>query len=587
MRYPDSVVEDVRERNDIVDVIGGYVKLTKKGNSYWGLCPFHAEKTASFHVTTDTQMYYCFGCHASGNVYTFLMNYESLSFTEALQRLAERAGVELPQARDDSREQSHRASLLAACKEAAKYYYVLLRDRKGQQGYAYLTGRGLSDETMRGFGLGFAAPSGGLAEYLIHKGFDFEIIKEAGLAVYDEGRGRVRDRFWNRVMFPIQDRQGRVIGFGGRVMGDGEPKYLNSPETPIFDKSSNLYGLYAACRGRAQEFILCEGYMDVIAMHQAGFTQAVASLGTSFTAGQCAILKRFDRKILLAYDSDTAGIKATLRSLGILRDSGLTGRVINLLPCKDPDEFIKNNGADAFKKRIEEAENGFMYEIRQLEADYDTTDPDDKTRFLKAVAAKLVGFSEEAERDSYLEAVARTYGISGSSMSGLVVAAAAAGRNVTGRAERSNRPTPSSAKPLGGPKQVLVAMLARFPKLLGQIAEYIKPEALTDDERPMIGELAAKLFAQYETGKPIIAASLIDGYEDESKQQEAAEILNSMPGNLDTDAEIEKAFRDVAVAVLRANLNAAGTVSAQEVIEGKRRIEKLGHVDFHIGEDAV
>ncbi|MDE5597676.1 MAG: DNA primase, partial [Lachnospiraceae bacterium] len=392
MYYPDELVEEVRTKNDIVDVISGYVRMQKKGSSYFGLCPFHNEKSPSFSVSRDKQMYYCFGCGAGGNVFTFVMAYENCSFPEAIKELADRVGVTLPEmeySEEVKKREGRKAKLLEVNKEAAKYFYYLLRSPKGAIGHQYLSGRALSEETMKKFGLGFASVSNNeLVSYLHSKGYADELIKEAGLASFDERYG-MHDKFWNRVMFPIQDINHRVIGFGGRVMGDGKPKYLNSPETMIFDKSRNLYGLNFARTSRKNNIILCEGYMDVIAMHQAGFTQAVASLGTAFTVGQANLLRRYTNDVLLAYDSDGAGVNAALRAINILRESGLRGKVINMEPAKDPDEFIKANGADAFQERMDKAENSFFFELRILERDYDLNDPDSKTGFYREIAKKL------------------------------------------------------------------------------------------------------------------------------------------------------------------------------------------------------
>lgn len=295
MYYPDELIEEVRMKSDIVDVISGYVKIQKKGSSHFGLCPFHNEKSPSFSVSQSKQMYYCFGCGAGGNVFTFIMEYENYSFQEAVKFLADRAGVNLPEAEyneETRKREGRRARLLEVNKEAAKYFFYQLRGESGKGGLKYLMGRELSKETIRKFGLGFSnVSSDDLTRYLKSKGYEDKLLIEAGLASFDEKYG-MHDKFWNRVMFPIQDINHRVIGFGGRVMGEGKPKYLNSPETMIFDKSRNLYGLNFARTSRAGNIILCEGYMDVIAMHQAGFSQAAASLGTAFTPGQAGLLKR-------------------------------------------------------------------------------------------------------------------------------------------------------------------------------------------------------------------------------------------------------------------------------------------------------
>ena len=409
MRYSDDLVEEIRMKNDIVDVISGYVKLTRRGSSYFGLCPFHNEKSPSFSVSPGKQMYYCFGCGAGGNVFTFLMEYENFTFVEALKFLADRAGVELPQMEysKEAKEQADlKNTLLEINKQAAKFYYYQLHTERGKQGYDYLKGRGLSDDTIRKFGLGYSDKYGSLLyRFLKEKGYDDEILRQSGLFLADEVHG-MQDKFWNRVIYPIMDANSRVIGFGGRVMGDGKPKYLNSPETKIFDKSRNLYGLHLARSSRRKNLIICEGYMDVISMHQAGFNNAVASLGTALTSLQAGLMKRYTDEVLVIYDSDEAGVKAALRAIPMLKGVGLTTRVVNLRPYKDPDEFIQHEGCEAFEKRLEEAENSVLYEIRMKERDFDLADPQGKSDFLHEAVRRLVAIEDEIERNSYLEAVA-------------------------------------------------------------------------------------------------------------------------------------------------------------------------------------
>ena len=389
MRYSDDIIEEVRMKNDIVDVISQYVKLTRKGSSYFGLCPFHNEKTPSFSVTPSKQMYYCFGCGAGGNVYNFIMEYENYSFGEALSHLADRAGVELPKieySREAREKAEQRANLLEINKLAAQYFYYQLRREGGKTAYGYLTGRGLSEETIRKFGLGYSDKySDDLYKYLKGKGYSDELLRESGLFNVDERRG-MYDKFWNRVIFPIMDVNNRVIGFGGRVMGDGKPKYLNSPETKIFDKSRNLYGLNVARTTRKNYLILCEGYMDVIAMHQAGFTNAVASLGTALTSGHANLVKRYTKEVLLLYDSDGAGIRAALRAIPILREAGVTSRVVSLKPWKDPDEFIKNEGAEAFEERLNHAMDSFMFRVHIAEQEFAMDAPQGQNQFFERCA---------------------------------------------------------------------------------------------------------------------------------------------------------------------------------------------------------
>ena len=423
MYYSQEVVDQVLANTDIVDVVSAHVHLKKRGKDYIGLCPFHNEKTPSFNVIPGKNMFYCFGCGAGGSAITFLMKYNNCTFREALQDLADRAQITLPApnySEETKKREQHRQDLLAINKEAATYYYRLLRSRKGARGLKYFTDRSLSAETMKMFGLGFADGSrSDLTEHLRKMGFSDELILESDVSVFNEKQG-LHDRFFNRVMFPIQDVRGRVIGFGGRVLGDAKPKYINSSDTMIFDKGRNLYALNLARRTKADHLILCEGYMDVIAMHQAGFNQAVASLGTAFTPGQAALLRRYTRRVLLAYDSDGAGVRAALRNIGILRNGGLDSSVIDLRPYKDPDEFIKSEGKEAFQARIDEAENSFFYELRILSQSYKMDDPASRTAFHREVARKLCTFSDEIERENYIAASAEKYFIKTDSLRRLV-----------------------------------------------------------------------------------------------------------------------------------------------------------------------
>ncbi len=582
MYYPEELIEEIRVKNDIVGVVSGYVRLQKKGSNHWGCCPFHNEKTPSFAVSESKQMYHCFGCGVSGNVYTFVMQYENYSFPEAVKMLAERAGVNLPEAEysaEERKRESRRARLLEVNREAAKFFYYQLRSPGGEPGQKYLERRALTPETMHKFGLGYAGRSGAaLVEYLRSKGFEDELIKAAGLANNSEKYGLL-SQFWNRVMFPIQDINHRVIGFGGRVMGDGEPKYLNSPETQIFDKRRNLYGLNFARTARSGNLILCEGYMDVIAMHQAGFTQAVASLGTAFTPEQAVLLRRYTDNVLLAYDSDGAGVKAALRGIGILRDAGLAGKVINMQPYKDPDEFIKNLGKEAFQERIDQAENSFFFEIRILSGQYDMKDPEQKTRFHREIARKLCGFSEEMERENYLQAIAEKYFIGAESLRRLVVSYAAA----NGSAKPMERPKSGIARKqtpeenVRKSQRLLITWLADEPKLYAKIKQYISPEDFTQE---LYRKVAEKLFAGLEKGN-FQPASIISMFEDEEEQRTAAELFHATLPKLDTGQEREKAFHDILLAVKRSSYEHYAADSGTDVkalskaLEERKALEHL------------
>jgi DNA primase len=580
--YPEEIVEEVRQRNDIVDVISGYVRLTKKGGNYFGLCPFHNEKSASFSVSPYKQMYYCFGCGAGGNVFTFIMNYENYSFAEAVKMLADKAGVSLPEVEYNEQmraKENRRARLLEINKEAAKYYYYQLRAPQGKIGYDYFTGRKLSDETMKNFGLGFAnKTSNDLCLYLKKKGYSDELVRDAGLAIFHEKTG-MSDKFWNRVMFPIQDMNHRVIGFGGRVMGEGDPKYLNSPETEIFDKSRNLYGLNFARTSRAGNFIICEGYMDVIAMQQAGFKQAVASLGTAFTSGQANLLRRYTEQVLLCYDSDSAGTKAALRAIGILKEAGITGKVINLKPYKDPDEFIKNLGAEAFEERIEQAENSFLFEIRQLEAGYDLSDPAGKTGFHNEIAKKLCSFEEELERENYIQAIAQKYHIGYDSLRKLVVSYAARTGMVTPavrpKSGIQNKKTDQDSEKKS--QRLLLTWLVETPGLFNKVQSFLSPDDFTE---PLYKEVAELLFADLAEGK-VNPAGIISHFTDEESQREAASVFNTNLEDLPTKQDREKAFHDIIVGVKRNSYEYSSSklgsdvMALTKVIEGKKALEDL------------
>lgn len=598
MYYPEEIVEEVRQRNDIVDVISGYVGLSKRGSNYVCCCPFHGEKTPSFYVSRSKQIYKCFGCGEGGNVTTFVMKYENCTFPEALKLLAERAGVKLPEetySEEAKRRESRRQQLLAVNKEAAKFYYYQLRGERGAKAREYLDKRALSDETRKGFGLGFAPVRGEeLLLYLRQKGFTDDLIRDAGLAKADERRGTVT-QFWNRVMFPIQDINHRVIGFGGRIMGtdDKGPKYLNSPETEIFDKSRNLYGMNLARSSRAGNIILCEGYMDVISMHQAGFTQAVASLGTAFTAGQAGLIKKYTKEVLLAYDSDGAGVKAALRAIGILRDAGMSGKIINMSPYKDPDEFMKNLGKEAFGERIEHAENSFLFEIRMLERDFDMNDPEEKTNFHNHIARRLCDFGEDVERENYIEAIADKYHIGFENLRKLVVnmAAKTGGyavapvlreRPKSGVNSRGKNPAQENARKA---QRLLLTWLTDYPQLYEKVKSYISPEDFTDE---LYKKVAQRMFADIEKGQ-FNPAGIIDLFDDEREQSEAASLFTTQLPELRTVQEKEKAFHDILVRVKKNSyehyLERSGVeIAALSIaVEGKKALEELNktHISFN------
>ena len=597
MRYSDDIIEEVRSKNDIVDVVSQYVKLTRKGSSYFGLCPFHNEKTPSFSVTPGKQMYYCFGCGAGGNVFNFIMEYENFTFGEALKYLADRAGVELPRieySREVREKAKEKSELLEINKQAAQYYYYQLRTEKGAVGYQYLYGRGLTEETMRSFGLGYSDKfSDGLYRYLKSKGYKDDRLRESGLFNVDERHG-MYDKFWNRVIFPIMDVNNRVIGFGGRVMGDGKPKYLNSPETKIFDKSRNLYGLNVARKTRKNYIILCEGYMDVISMHQAGFTNAVASLGTALTSGHASLLKRYTQEVLLLYDSDEAGIRAALRGIPILREAGVNSRVVDLKPYKDPDEFIKNMGAEAFEDRLNRASDSFMFRVRVAEGEFPMEEPQGQNRFFERCAEMLLELKDELERNLYIDAIVKNYGgrygISSEDLRRRVNTLAMKGTPAehrlqpkTGSQEKKKKDTASAQA-----QKLMLTWLVSYPKVFEKVTQYLSPEDFTV---PLYREVAEMLFEQKKE-ESVNPARLLNSFPDSEEQREVASLFNATI-HLETPKEQEQAFADTLLRIKKESLaeknrnwDPADLQGLQDLVKAKKELEELGrkrrelHISF-------
>ncbi|MCB5423262.1 DNA primase [Blautia luti] len=596
MRYSDDIIEEVRMKNDIVDVISQYVRLTRRGSSYFGLCPFHNEKTPSFSVTPSKQMYYCFGCGAGGNVYNFVMQYENYSFGEALSHLAERAGVELPRieySKEARAKAEKRATLLEINKKAAQYFYYQLRRDNGKIAHEYLTGRGLSEETIQKFGLGYSDKySDDLYKYLKSQNYSDELLRESGLFNVDERQG-MYDKFWNRVIFPIMDVNNRVIGFGGRVMGDGKPKYLNSPETQIFDKSRNLYGLNIARTTRKNYLILCEGYMDVISMHQAGFTNAVASLGTALTSGHASLVKRYTKEVLLLYDSDEAGVKAALRAIPILREAGVNSRVVNLRPHKDPDEFIKAEGAEAFEKRLEAATDSFMFRVSIAFGDFPMDEPQGQNRFFERCAQYLLELSDELERNLYIEAIVkeyRKYGISVEDLRKRVNTLAMKGTPAEKRIQPKSGGSPMKKRENASDKsqKLMLTWLVTYPGIFDTVEKYLSP---SDFVVPLYKEVAEMLWKQHKEGE-VNPARLMNAFTDSEEQREVASLFNATI-HLETKEEQQRAFSDALIRIRQESLeeknknwDPTDMGALQELVKAKKDLEELGrkrqqlHISF-------
>ena len=596
MRYSDDIIEEVRMKNDIVDVVSQYVKLTRRGSTYFVLCPFHNEKTPSFSVTPSKQMYYCFGCGAGGNVFNFVMEYENYTFGEALQHLADRAGVQLPKieySREARQKAEERAALLEINKLAARYFYYQLRRESGKTAYAYLTGRGLSEETIKKFGLGYSDKfSDDLYKFLKSKNYSDTLLRDSGLFNVDERHG-MYDKFWNRVIFPIMDVNNRVIGFGGRVMGDGKPKYLNSPETKIFDKSRNLYGLNVARTTRKNYLILCEGYMDVISMHQAGFTNAVASLGTALTSGHASLLKRYTQEVLLLYDSDDAGVRAALRAIPILREAGVTSRVVNLKPHKDPDEFIKALGGEEFEKRLEQAMDSFMFRVHMAQREFSMEEPQGQNRFFERCAQMLLELSDELERNLYIEAIVkdyRNYGISVEDLRKRVNTLALKGTPAEQRVQPKQTGTQQKKKENAGEKaqKLMLTWLVTYPGIFETVEKYIQP---ADFIVPLYRQVAEMLYEQHAQGD-VNPARLLNSFIDSDEQREVSSLFNATI-HLENAQEQDRAFADTVLRIKEESLkeknknwDPTDMQGLQEIVKAKKELEDLGrkrqqlHISF-------
>ena len=534
MYYGEDIVEEVRQKTDIVDLVGQYVHLKKKGSSYFGLCPFHGEKTASFSVSPGKQIFYCFGCGKAGDSIRFLMEYENLSFVEALEELAERANITLPKAeKRDKGEEDLRYKILEINKQAALFYVKQLRSEKGKQGLAYCAKRKLSGESITHFGLGYAGKErDSLYQYCKSLGFKDRVLQESGLFSFKENG--VYDKFFNRLIFPIMDLHNRVIGFGGRVMGDGEPKYLNSPETKLFDKSRNLFALNFSRKSRANYFILCEGYMDVISLHQWGFSEAVAALGTAFTEQQADLMKRFNSLIYLCFDSDGAGKKACKRAISILREKKLEGKVIRLSPYKDPDEFLKAEGKEAFEKRIEEAKNAFLWEVEEKKTEFDLHDPAGMQKYMESIAELLrTSFSDPVERENYLKAVAREQMLKAENLQHLVDKEEEktqlsfglrknAGRQEKKREERWNSP-----------------LEEEFLSVLMQRNEFVDLAKKYIEEVDFQGDFAKEIYLKLLSG--LSAKAILDSYQnEEEKYQKLVKLYHGDLYHMDLEKDEEK-----------------------------------------------
>lgn len=497
MAFPESFLQELKLRNDITELVSSYITLKRRGRNMVGLCPFHGEKTPSFNIYTENGSFYCFGCGVGGDVITFVMKMENLDYVDAVKFLAQRAGMDMPEDSYDDSMSRLRTRIYEANREAARYYYKILNSPDGKSGLDYFHGRMLADRTIRHFGLGFADDDwSSLCDYLIGKGFSKNELVAANLAVRQRNGKGVYDRFRNRVMFPIIDLRGNVIAFGGRIMTDEKPKYLNTSDTPVFKKSDNLFSLNNAKNTGSRTLILCEGYMDVIAVNQAGFQNAVATLGTALTKEQAMLIKRYADEVVICYDSDEAGQKATARAIPILRSAGLLIRILTLPSGKDPDEFIKSKGADgpeAFRALIEKSGNDVEYRLQKLRSNYNLNTPDGRVRFLEEAAKVIAAIYSPIEREVYISKLCKEFEISKDSFQRQVNSITRRKNredrrnevrkiqnDLSGRGDRLDtehvkKPRSSSAE------EALIAYLIKNPDSVGYINERLEPERFQNE----------------------------------------------------------------------------------------------------------
>lgn len=581
MYYPREVIDEVRMGNDIVDVIGSYVNLKRSGSSYVGLCPFHKEKTPSFHVNRDNQFYYCFGCGAKGNVYSFLMQHQNYSFQDAVKYLAERINYTLPEASyspDYEYKKQLRQKLYDIHNSAAKFYYEKLNSPEGSNAVRYLDQRQIKKSARITFGLGYAPiATSALYERLLSEGYDEEIILQSGL-VTRRNDGSVKDKFFNRLMFPIINVYGNIIGFGGRVIGQGEPKYLNSPETEIFNKSKNLYSLNFARLSKKKELILVEGYMDVISVYQAGFHNVVAALGTAFNENHAKTLKAYADSVILLFDSDAAGVKAVLRAIPVLNNAGIKVKVLQVTDAKDPDEYIKKFGSTAFGKLLERSKSQYTFRIECMAKDYDLSKSDEKIAYTNEIAKILSTIDNAIEADVYIKDAAAITGISQEAIRSVISSINGESVAVTKPPVVHNK-TAGTNKGTDDARKGLISIMVGNPAICGMLRNILNPEEFVDE---FYITMVKAIYELVDAGKPVIAANIVGYYETVEDQQRATELFVLQMTYNNTE-DLQKAVSDQLIKVkgayidkkIEAAMAAANTAEVAELVRDKRNINNL------------
>ncbi len=572
--YPREVIDDIRSGNDIVDVVGQYVKLKRSGSSYVGLCPFHNEKTPSFHVNQDGQYFHCFGCGVGGDVIGFMMKYGNYSYPDALKVLAERINYILPEGEmsaDIVKKRELKQNLYEIHKIAARFYYEQLMSDNGKIAAEYLDKREVKLGIRRKFGLGYSpVAKGALYENLKSKGFSEDTILKSGL-VYKRDNGAYYDKFFNRLMFPIIDVYGNIIGFGGRVLGDGQPKYLNSPETEIFNKSRNLYNLNNAKASKIREFILVEGYMDAIAIYQAGFHNVVASLGTAFNENHAKVLKSYADSVILLFDSDEAGVKAVLRAIPVLENAGLKIKVLQVHDAKDPDEFIKRFGAAEFGELLKTAKNHIIFQAEQLQKKYDLEILDDKIAFSKDIAKLLSNIESSIETDAYLKEVSKMTDIDLPAIQDEIAKL----NNGVAVVRMASKGSKINKNGIDEARSGLISILVSNKVYYDLLSKYIKPEEFVDD---FYVKTVSYIYSLYSQDKPVNKESIIGYFETVEEQSRITKLFVRRVGYIDD--EIEKAMNDLVRKVKEAYYDKMisddySNPELPKLMEMKRNVSKL------------
>ena len=516
MPFSPAFLDELNNRNPIEDVVGQYVALTRRGSNLFGLCPFHGEKTPSFSVAPEKGIFYCFGCHKGGGVVNFIMEIENLSYPDAVRFLAKRAGLEVPEDNAENSQYKKKERLWALCKAAARFFHEQLKTPQAEQARQYAAKRGLSAGTITRFGLGYAPNAwDSLIQAMTARGYEKSELLEAGLVLQNKDKGSFYDRFRNRLMFPIIDVRGNVIGFGGRVMDDSTPKYLNSPETIIFNKRKNLFALNIARKSKQGRIILTEGYMDAIALHQYGFDCAVASLGTSLTEVHANILAKYTNQVILTYDGDEAGQNATRRAIPMLEKTGIQVRVLRMQGAKDPDEFLKKYGAQRFEVLLDACQNQAEYRLDSLKRKYDLTLDDQRVEFLNQAAALIATFPNAVQREVYGRRAAEAAGITPEAMQLEIKKAYRKARAIEQKKQESQdldiaRQRAPKSRAIrydnlrsASAEEGLICMLLREPELIASVT--LPAEAFSVD---LFGRVLADLRQRMQAGRPTALSAL-------------------------------------------------------------------------------